>query len=121
MNTQPGENEGEGEDEIDASKAPLMDHLIEVRGRLIKSGIAFILMLFVCFAGALYSYSVLLWPYAPAAGHDVSLRVLFAAPQEVLIPQVKLAVFGAALLSFPIVAGQIYAFAAPGRCKHERK
>ena len=118
MNTQPGKIEGE--DEIDASKAPLMDHLIELRGRLIKSVIAFIVMMVLCFAGARYIYNVLLWPYELAAGSDVNIRLIFTAPQEFLITQIKLALFGAAFFSFPIVAGQIYAFVAPGLYKHER-
>ena len=113
-------HKADGEDEIDASKAPLMDHLIELRGRLIKSVVAFIVMMFICFAGARYIYNILLWPYALAAGSDVSLRLIFTAPQEFLITQIKLALFGAAFFSFPIVAGQIYAFVAPGLYKHER-
>jgi sec-independent protein translocase protein TatC len=115
-----GDKTTDGEEEIDASKAPLMDHLIELRGRLIKSVIAFVLMMILCFAGARYIYNVLLWPYALAAGDDVSLRLIFTAPQEFLITQIKLALFGAAFFSFPIVAGQIYAFVAPGLYKHER-
>lgn len=111
----------EEEDEIDASKAPLMDHLIELRSRLIKSAIAFVIMMFICFAGARYIYNVLLWPYALAAGQDVSLKLIFTAPQEFLITQIKLALFGAAFFSFPVVAGQIYAFVAPGLYKHERR
>jgi len=115
-----GDKTTDGEEEIDASKAPLMDHLIELRGRLIKSVIAFVLMMILCFAGARYIYNVLLWPYAFAAGDEVSLRLIFTAPQEFLITQIKLALFGAAFFSFPIVAGQIYAFVAPGLYKHER-
>jgi len=110
----------EGEDEIDASKAPLMEHLVELRSRLIKSVIAFILMMVLCFAGARYIYNVLLWPYELAAGTDVNIKLIFTAPQEFLITQIKLALFGAAFFSFPIVAGQIYMFVAPGLYKHER-
>ena len=55
MNSQPGNLEGE--DEIDASKAPLMEHLIELRSRLIKSVLAFIVMMVICFAGARYIYN----------------------------------------------------------------
>lgn len=114
-------NKIEGEDEIDASKAPLMDHLIELRSRLIKSVIAFLVMMVVCFAGARYIYNVLLWPYEIASGSDANIRLIFTAPQEFLITQIKIALFGAAFFSFPIVAGQIYAFVAPGLYKHERR
>ncbi len=119
MNSQPGKLDGE--DEIDASKAPLMEHLIELRSRLIKSVVAFIIMMFICFGGARYIYNVLLWPYELASGENASIRLIFTAPQEFLITQIKLALFGAAFFSFPIVAGQIYAFVAPGLYKHERR
>jgi sec-independent protein translocase protein TatC len=106
--------------EIDASKAPLMDHLIELRSRLIKSLLAFFLMMIICFAGARYIYNVLLWPYEFAAGGDTSIKLIFTAPQEFLITQIKIALFGAAFFSFPVVATQIYMFVAPGLYKHER-
>jgi sec-independent protein translocase protein TatC len=115
------EKKPEGEDEIDASRAPLMDHLIELRSRLIKSLIAFMVMMVICFAGARYIYNILLWPYALAAGNDVELKLIFTAPQEFLITQIKLALFGAAFFSFPVVAGQVYAFVAPGLYRHERR
>lgn len=110
----------EGEDEVDASKAPLMDHLIELRSRLIKSVIAFVVIMIICFAGARYIYNVLLWPYEFASGGEANIRLIFTAPQEFLITQIKVALFGAAFFSFPLVAGQIYAFVAPGLYKHER-
>jgi sec-independent protein translocase protein TatC len=108
------------QDDIDSSKAPLMEHLIELRSRLIKSLIAFFLMMAICFVGAKYIYNVLLWPYEFAAGSDVALKLIFTAPQEFLITQIKLALFGAAFFSFPVVATQIYIFVAPGLFKHER-
>jgi sec-independent protein translocase protein TatC len=119
MNSQPGKLEGE--DEIDASKAPLMEHLIELRSRLIKSVIAFVVMMVLCFAGARYIYNILLWPYEFASGENANIRLIFTAPQEFLITQIKLALFGAAFFSFPVIAGQIYAFVAPGLYKHERR
>jgi sec-independent protein translocase protein TatC len=109
------------EDEIDASRAPLMDHLIELRSRLIKSAIAVVIIMAICFAGARYIYNVLLWPYELASGSDASIRLIFTAPQEFLITQIKIALFGGAFFSFPIVAGQIYAFVAPGLYRHERR
>ncbi|MDO9058678.1 MAG: twin-arginine translocase subunit TatC, partial [Bradyrhizobium sp.] len=56
------------EDEIDASKAPLIEHLIELRSRLIKSLIAFLIAFFVCFMFAKQIYNILLWPYEFASG-----------------------------------------------------
>jgi sec-independent protein translocase protein TatC len=108
------------DEEIDASKAPLMEHLIELRSRLIKSIIAFMIMLVACFAGAKYIYNILLFPYQLAAGAEAKIELIYTAPQEFLITQIKLALFGAAFLSFPVIATQIYAFVAPGLYKHEK-
>jgi sec-independent protein translocase protein TatC len=108
------------ESDIDASKAPLMEHLIELRSRLIKSLLAFMVMMIACFAGAKYIYNILLFPYQLAAGADAKIELIYTAPQEFLITQIKLAIFGAAFLSFPIIATQIYAFVAPGLYKHEK-
>jgi len=107
-------------DDIDASKAPLMEHLIELRARLIKSLLAFMVMLIICFAGAKYIYNILLFPYQLAAGPNADIKLIYTAPQEFLITQIKLAIFGAAFLSFPVIAAQIYAFVAPGLYKHEK-
>jgi sec-independent protein translocase protein TatC len=108
------------QDDIDASKAPLMEHLVELRSRLIKSLLAFIVMMIICFAGARYIYNILLFPYQLAAGADAKIELIYTAPQEFLITQIKLAIFGAAFLSFPVIAAQIYAFVAPGLYKHEK-
>ena len=104
----------QSQDDIDASKAPLMEHLIELRSRLIKSLLVFFVMMIVCFAGAKYIYNILLFPYQLAAGVDAKIELIYTAPQEFLITQIKLAIFGAAFLSFPVIATQIYAFVAPG-------
>ena len=106
--------------DIDATKAPLMDHLIELRTRLIKALIAFFLTMILCFVFAKYIYNILLFPYELAAGSGVSIKLIYTAPQEFLITQIKLALFGAAFLSFPVVATQIYMFVAPGLYRHER-
>src|SRR6476620_9738076 len=107
------------DEDIEASKAPLMDHLIELRSRLIKAllrvGIAFIF----CFFFAKQIYSVLVWPFVWVAGSENS-KFIYTALLEYFITQLKLAMFGAAFISFPIVATQIYKFVAPGLYKHER-
>ncbi len=108
------------QEDIDASKAPLMDHLIELRSRLIKSLAAFFLMMILCFVFAKYIYNILLFPYELAAGSGTNIKLIYTAPQEFLITQIKLALFGAAFLSFPVVATQIYMFVAPGLYKTER-
>ena len=110
----------EGQDEIDSSKAPLLDHLIELRSRLIWALASFVLMFFVCFSIAGHIYNVLVWPYMWASGND-HVRLIATHFLEQIMTQVKLAMFGAAFLSFPVVATQIYKFVAPGLYKNERR
>ncbi|WP_341991088.1 twin-arginine translocase subunit TatC [Azorhizobium sp. AG788] len=108
------------EEDIDASKAPLIEHLIELRSRLIKSVIAFLIAFFLCFTLAKQIYNVLLWPYEFASGFSGGIKLIYTAPQEFLFTQIKLGMFGAAFLSFPVVASQVYMFVAPGLYKHEK-
>lgn len=106
------------EDEIDASRAPLMDHLIELRSRLIKSLIAITIAFGVCFAFAKQIFNILLHPYEMVSG--ASAKLIYTAPQEYFFTEMKLAMFGAIFLAFPILATQIYMFVAPGLYKDER-
>ena len=107
-------------EDIDASKAPLMEHLIELRARLIKSMIAFFLMFFLSFFFAKQIYNLLIFPYVLAAGDVSQVKLIYTAPLEYLFTQIKIAVFGASFFSFPIVATQIYKFVAPGLYKNEK-
>ena len=107
------------EEDIDATKAPLIEHLIELRSRLIKSLIVFFAMFFLCFFFAKQIYNILLFPFEFAAGSS-DIKLIYTAPQEFLFTQIKLGLFGAAFLSFPVVASQIYMFVAPGLYRHER-
>jgi sec-independent protein translocase protein TatC len=107
-------------EDIEATKAPLIEHLIELRSRLIKSIAAFMVMFVVCFAFAKQIFNVLIFPYVLAAGDPALVKIIYTAPLEYLFTQIKIAVFGAAFFSFPIVATQIYKFVAPGLYKNER-
>ncbi len=107
-------------EDIEATKAPLMEHLIELRSRLIKALIAFGLMFALCFIFAKDIYNVLVWPFVWVAGPENS-KFIYTALLEYFVTQLKLAMFGAAFLSFPMVAAQIYMFVAPGLYRHERK
>lgn len=106
-------------DEIEASKAPLMEHLIELRSRLIKALLGFGIAFILCFVFAKQIYNVLVWPFVWVAGPENS-KFIYTALLEYFITQLKLAMFGAGFISFPIVATQIYKFVAPGLYKHER-
>ncbi len=112
------------QDEIDQSSAPLLEHLIELRRRLIWSIVAFFLAFIFCFAFAKHLFNMLVLPYQWAldwAGMDRSKAALiYTAPQEFFFTQVKVAMFGGLVLAFPMIASQIYKFVAPGLYKHER-
>ncbi|MFM8702203.1 MAG: twin-arginine translocase subunit TatC [Hyphomicrobiales bacterium] len=107
-------------DDINASKAPLIEHLIELRSRLIKSVVAFLIMFFMSFFFAKQIYNVLIFPYVLAAGDVSQVKLIYTAPLEYLFTQIKIAIFGASFFSFPIVATQIYKFVAPGLYKNEK-
>jgi sec-independent protein translocase protein TatC len=76
-------------------------------------------MFILCFFFAKQIYNVLVFPFVLVAGPENS-KFIYTALLEYFITQLKLAMFGAAFLSFPVVAGQIYMFVAPGLYRHER-
>jgi sec-independent protein translocase protein TatC len=108
------------EREIEASKAPLMDHLIELRARLIKALAAFFVAAVVCFFFARHIYNVLTWPYVWVAG-AANAKFIYTGLLEYFVVQLKLSLFGAAFVSFPVVATQVYMFVAPGLYRNERQ
>ena len=109
------------EDEVEASRAPLIDHLIELRQRLIRALIAFVVMFFLCFLGAKYIYNILVQPYVWAVGSPERAHMLYTHALEFLFTHLQVAVFGAGFLAFPVIANQIYKFVAPGLYKNERE
>jgi sec-independent protein translocase protein TatC len=108
------------QEDIDASKAPLLDHLIELRSRLIKALVAFGLTFIACFFLAGDIYNILIKPFAWVAGAEHT-KFIYTALLEYFWTKLKLAMFGAAFISFPVIAGQIYMFVAPGLYRHERQ
>jgi sec-independent protein translocase protein TatC len=107
-------------DDIDASKAPLLEHLIELRQRLMWAVVAILVGFVLCFTFATQIYNLLLVPYQWAVGEDVPIDMIYTAPQEFFFTQLKVALFGAIFLAFPIIAVQLYMFIAPGLYRHER-
>ncbi len=106
--------------DIDESKAPLLDHLIELRGRLLKCVYALFLTGAVCFYFSEQLFAVLVHPLKEAFG-DAGGRLVYTKLYEAFFVQVKIAVFGAFCLSFPIIANQLWAFVAPGLYAKEKK
>jgi sec-independent protein translocase protein TatC len=109
------------DDEIEASRAPLIEHLIELRQRLIRALVAFVVMFFLCFWVAIPIYNILVWPYVQAVGSPEKAQMVYTHPLEFFFVQLQVAAFGAAFLAFPVIASQIYKFVAPGLYKNERQ
>jgi sec-independent protein translocase protein TatC len=106
--------------DINATTAPLMEHLIELRRRLLWSSLAILVAFAVCFYFAKPIYNLLLFPYRLAAGADAPIEMIYTAPQEFFFTETKLALFGAVFIAFPVIASQIYMFVAPGLYRDER-
>jgi len=112
------------DDEVESSRAPLTAHLEELRTRLIVVLAAVILGFIVCFIFAEWIYNLLLVPFESAArqihGDDLQLQLIFTAPLEFFFVKLKLALYGAITLAFPVIAYQVWAFVRPGLYKNER-
>jgi sec-independent protein translocase protein TatC len=106
-------------EDIDASEAPLLDHLIELRSRLIWCVLGF----FIAFIGSFFFSSdilaLLIKPFKWGTGDDVSLISIKLL--GVFLVKLKIAMFGGLCIAFPLIATQIYRFMAPGLYKHERQ
>lgn len=109
-------------DDINASRMPLLDHLVELRGRLIISASALAVSFIIAYQFAGKIYDLLMVPLALAYGpHAAERRMIFTAPQEAFLTQVKVAFWAGMLVAFPIIAQQIWKFVAPGLYRHERR
>ena len=106
--------------DIDDSKAPLLDHLIELRGRLLKCVWALFITGAVCFYFSDKLFAFLVHPLKEAFG-DAGGRLVYTKLYEAFFVQVKVAIFGAFCISFPIIANQLWAFIAPGLYAKEKK
>ena len=133
--------------DIEASRAPLMDHLVELRARLITCAGALVVGFIACFFFSQQIYFALLRPYQMAqsllveqhAGHHKNpfdllfaitglhhfatpgkVNLVYTAPLEFFFTKIKLAGFGALVICFPVIAWQLYRFVAPGLYKRER-
>jgi sec-independent protein translocase protein TatC len=104
----------------DDKKMPLLDHLIELRRRLLYSVVGLLLAFALCFYFAQHIFNFLAQPLADILLRETGRHFIYTDLTEVFFTEVKVALFGAACLTFPIFASQIYMFVAPGLYKHER-
>lgn len=109
-------------DTSDDKTMPLLEHLIELRQRLIWSALAFLVAFGFCYYFSNVIYEFLLEPYSTAAlAKGGNRRLIYTAPTEAFFTFMKVSAFAAAALCFPVWAGQLWAFIAPGLYKHEKQ
>jgi sec-independent protein translocase protein TatC len=109
------------EDEVDGHRMPLIEHLVELRNRLLWS-IATLSVAFVgCYLVAGDIYAFLVQPLADLVEGQSGRRLIYTALHEAFFTQLKVAFFAAFCVSFPIIAGQLWAFIAPGLYKNEKR
>lgn len=107
---------------IEASRAPLMDHIMELRQRLIWCVAALLVAFLVSFAFADQIFGILVHPLTQAfADSQAEGKLIYTKLYEAFFVEVKVAVFSAFFISFPIIANQLWAFVAPGLYANEKK
>ena len=111
------------DNEMESSRAPLLDHLIELRTRLIWSIAALAGATLLCFFFARPLYNILLDPLVQVAEierGETRFELIYTAPLEVFFVELKLALFAGVFVAFPVMGWQIYSFVAPGLYKREK-
>lgn len=110
-------------DEIDDSSAPLVEHLAELRNRLIWSAVAFIVAMVLCFVVADPILRFLLKPIEGAmrALGNPNPVMQYTAPQEYFFTLVRISMVGGLALSFPVIGYQLWRFVAPGLYRSEKQ
>jgi len=108
------------EAQIEASKAPLLDHLIELRRRIIYSLLALAAGFCICFYFAEPIYGFLTEPLAKALAGHPNNHLIYTAIYETFFTYAKVGLFGGLCLAFPVIAAQVWLFVAPGLYRHER-
>ena len=106
----------EDKEALDATRAPLMEHLVELRKRLVWAMISFGVCFVACFAVSTPIFDFLVKPLHQATNH-----LIYTALTEVFFTKVKIGMFGGLCLGFPLIAAQIWIFVAPGLYRHERR
>ncbi len=110
------------DDPINDKPMPLLDHLIELRTRLLWSMGAFMLCFFLCYYFSKQIYSFLAQPLADILiNRGGNRRLIYTALYEAFFTYLKVSFFGAAFLAFPVIASQIYMFVAPGLYRSEKR
>jgi len=107
------------DDGFDDTKMPLLDHLVELRNRLMYSILAIFAAFLVCYYFSADIYAFLVRPLASLLGNE-GRRMIYTGLTEAFFTYVKVSFWAATFLAFPIIASQLWMFVAPGLYKHER-
>ncbi|SDX23549.1 twin-arginine translocase subunit TatC [Roseicitreum antarcticum] len=108
-------------DDIEDNSAPLIEHLAELRNRLIKAVLAFVIAMVLCFTVAEPILDFLAGPIVDVLrGRGEDPRLIFTAPQEKFFVLIRISVVGGFALSFPVIAHQLWRFVAPGLYRSEK-
>jgi sec-independent protein translocase protein TatC len=106
----------------ESKKMPLLDHLIELRDRLIKSFAAVIVLFMVCYAFSDHIYAFLVHPLANVIHEQgENRRLIYTALHEAFFTYLKVSFFAAMFIAFPFIAAQFWRFVAPGLYQNEKK
>ena len=108
--------------EIEDSAAPLIEHLAELRTRLIRSVVAFVLGFVICFIFGSQILDFMLQPIERSmrALGDPNPVMQYTAPQEYFFTLMRVSMVAGLMLSFPVIANQLWRFVAPGLYKNEK-
>ncbi len=110
------------DDPIHDKPMPLLDHLVELRRRIMVSMVTFLVAFLICYHFSAEIYGFLARPLATALADKGGNRALiYTQLYEAFFTYVRVAFFGAAFVSFPIVAGQLWLFIAPGLYRSEKR
>lgn len=111
----------ESDDPINDKPMPLLEHLIELRRRLLWSGAAFLIAFGVCYYYSGWIYAFLAHPLAVALKGQPGTELIFTQLYEAFFTYLKVAMFGAFFISFPVLATQLWLFVAPGLYRSEKR
>lgn len=109
------------ETEEEHEKAPLLEHLTELRQRLIYAVGALFVAVIVCYGFSEQIFSLLMRPLAHAFEGQTGRRLIYTGLAETFFTYLKVAFFGGMFIAFPIIANQIWKFVAPGLYRNERR
>jgi sec-independent protein translocase protein TatC len=107
--------------DIDDQEMPLLDHLVELRNRLMKACVALFLGFLLCYFFAEQIFQFLVQPLAAAYQGETGRRMIYTGLTEAFFTYVKVAFWAGAFLTFPYIAAQLWMFIAPGLYRNEKK